>query len=139
MSNIQSHSTSNPTSISQKAATAALQGASEVYPAMVEDLSPKRNLMVKLVNAIDGVHCPSPSGAFYAFLNVTSLLGRQSNKGVIQTPVDLAAYLLDEAKVACVPGEPFGSTSHIRLSYTPTLDTIQRGMDRMKKAIQELT
>jgi len=139
MSNIQSQSTSNPTSISQKAATAALQGASEVYPAMVEDLSPKRNLMVKLVNAIDGVHCPSPSGAFYAFLNVTSLLGRQSNKGVIQTPVDLAAYLLDEAKVACVPGEPFGSTSHIRLSYTPTLDTIQRGMDRMKKAIQELT
>jgi len=139
MSNIQSHSTSNPTSISQKAATAALQGASEVYPAMVEDLSPKRNLMVKLVNAIDGVHCPSPSGAFYAFLNVTSLLGRQSNKGVIQTPVDLAAYLLDEAQVACVPGEPFGSTSHIRLSYTPTLDTIQRGMDRMKKAIQELT
>ena len=139
MAIIQSQSTSNPTSISQKAATAALQGASQVYPAIVEDLTPKRNLMVKLANSIEGMHCPTPSGAFYAFPNVSSLLGRKSSKGVIQSPADLAAYLLDEAQVACVPGEPFGSTSHIRFSYTPTLETIQQGMDRIKKAIQGLT
>jgi aspartate aminotransferase len=139
MTIIQSQSTSNPTSISQKAAAAALQGASQVYPAIVKDLTPKRNLMVKLANSIEGMHCPTPSGAFYAFPNVSSLLGRKSSKGVIQSPADLAAYLLDEAQVACVPGEPFGSTSHIRFSYTPALETIQRGMERIKNAIQSLT
>ena len=139
MSNIQGQSTSNPTSISQKAAVAGLQGGSSFFDDMVKDLRPKRDLVVEQLNSIPGVTCPTPSGAFYAYPNVSGLLGRRHSKGTIATPADLATYLLQEAHLACVPGEPFGSPLHLRLSYTPTMETVQKGMERFRSAVQALS
>ncbi len=139
MATIQSQSTSNPTSISQKAAVAALQKGTPFFTELLADLSPKRRLMVDTLNAIPGIICPTPAGAFYAFPNVSGLLGKRHATGTITTPADLATYLLNEAHIACVPGEPFGSPHHLRLTYTPTLDTIERGLKRFKEAIQALT
>ncbi len=139
MSKIQGQSTSNPTSIAQKASVAALHGGSGFFEEMVNDLRPKRDLMIKQLNAMPGVTCPTPSGAFYAYPNVSGILGRRYTNVTISTPAELATYLLEEAHLACVPGEPFGSPTHLRLSYTPSMDTIQRGMERFRSAIQVLS
>ena len=80
-----------------------------------------------------------PTGAFYAFPNVSGLFSRAHAGGKIQTAADLAAYLLQDAKVAVVPGEPFGSASHIRLSYATSMEAITRGLDRMELALTKLT
>ena len=95
--------------------------------------------MVERLNAMPGVRCRIPTGAFYAFPNVRGLLGKLSPSGTIKTPTDLANYLLQEFKVAVVPGEPFGSTQHIRLSYATSMETIVRGMDRLDTAFKHLT
>ncbi len=139
MTNIQSQSTSNPTSISQKAATAALLDDTQCYTGLVNDLGANRRIVVDALNAMPGVTCPAPAGAFYAFPNVSGILGKHHATGTIRTPSDLAAYLLHDAHLACVPGEPFGSTHHIRLTYTPTLETVQRGVTRLNRAIQALS
>ncbi len=138
MAMIQSQSTSNPTSISQKAAVAALRDGTPFFEELLADLSPKRRLMIDTLNAIPGMTCPTPAGAFYAFPNVSGILGKRHANGTIATSGDLATYLLHEAHVACVPGEPFGSPHHLRLTYTPTLDSIERGLKRVAKAIQAL-
>ena len=139
MSKIQGQSTSNATSISQKAAVVALNGGSAFFEEMVKDLHPKRDLVVQQLNAIPGVTCPTPSGTFYAYPNVAGLLGRRHSGGTISTAADLATYLLEEVHLACVPGEPFGSPSHLRLSYTPTIEIIKKGMERLRSAIDALT
>lgn len=139
MSVIQSQSTSNPTSISQKAAVAALRDGTPFFKELLADLIPKRRLMVDTLNAIPGITCPTPAGAFYAFPNVSGILGKRHANGTITTSADLATYLLHEAHVACVPGDPFGSQHHLRLTYTPTLDAIERGLKRVEQAILALT
>jgi len=138
MGHIQSQSTSNPTSISQKAAVAALKGPQDCIQQMVEDLNQQRQFMVKRLNDLPSVQCDLPAGAFYAFPNIKGFLGRHHAHGVIQSPSDLANFLLAEGNVACVPGEPFGSHVHLRLSYTPHLDVIKQGMDHFEEAIQRL-
>ena len=80
-----------------------------------------------------------PAGAFYAFPNVSGLFGRRHAKGLIASAGDLGTYLLDEARVATVPGEPFGSPSHLRLSYATSMEAITRGLDRMEAAVRQLT
>lgn len=139
MSVIQSQSTSNPTSISQKAAVAALRDGTPFFKELLTDLTPKRRLMVDTLNAMPGITCSTPAGAFYAFPNVSGILGKQHANGTITTSADLATYLLHEAHVACVPGDPFGSPHHLRLTYTPTLDAIERGLKRVEQAIRALT
>ena len=139
MSVIQSQSTSNPTSISQKAAVAALRDGTPFFKELLTDLTPKRRLMVDTLNAMPGITCSTPAGAFYAFPNVSGILGKQHANGTITTSADLATYLLREAHVACVPGDPFGSPHHLRLTYTPTLDAIERGLKRVEQAIRALT
>ena len=139
MANIQGQSTSNPTSIAQKAAVAALRGGDRFIREMVEALFQQRNYIVDRLNRIQGISCPMPPGAFYAFPNVSGLLGTRHSNGTITSPTDLVHYLLAEAKVGCVPGEPFGGQSHIRLSYTPTLETIERGMDHFETAVKALS
>ncbi len=139
MSVIQSQSTSNPTSISQKAAVAALRDGTPFFKELLADLTPKRRLMVDTLNAMPGVTCPTPAGAFYVFPNVSGILGKQHANGTITTSADLATYLLHEAHVACVPGNPFGSPHHLRLTYTPTLEAIERGLKRVEMAIRALT
>lgn len=138
MANIQSQSTSNPSSISQKAAVAALEIGTAFTEHMVTEFDRRRRLMVERLNKIPGIHCGMPSGAFYAFPNVSGILGRRHRSGPINTPTDLATFLLEEARVVVVPGEPFGSAAHIRLSYATSLDAIARGLDRIETALGSL-
>lgn len=139
MANIQSQSTSNPTSISQKAAVAALREGAPFTQQMLNEFDRRRRKMVERLNGMPGVTCPLPTGAFYAFPNVSGLFDRTHATGSIRTSTDLATYLLQEAKVALVPGEPFGSTFHVRLSYATSMEAITRGMDRMATALTKLT
>ncbi|MCS6898096.1 MAG: pyridoxal phosphate-dependent aminotransferase [Nitrospira sp.] len=138
MANIQSQSTSNPCSIAQKAAVAALKLGEPFTKQMVAEFDRRRKVMVDRLNHIPGITCRMPTGAFYAFPNVAGLLGRHGPDGPIKSPQDLADYLLKHAHVAVVPGEPFGSKEHIRLSYATSLETIHRGLDRLTEAVQKL-
>lgn len=139
MANIQSQSTSNPCSISQKAAVTALRGDETFTKMMVAEFDRRRHVMVERLNVMPGVRCRMPSGAFYTFPNIGGLLGRKGPGGTIASPTDLANYLLHDAKVAVVPGEPFGSSKHIRLSYATSMETIARGMSRLETAFKALT
>ena len=107
MATIQSQSTSNPCSISQKAAVAALRLGEPFTRTMVEEFSRRRTTIVNGLNKIPGVSCSMPSGAFYAFPNVKGLLGKRGPSGVLKTPNDVANYLLHEAKLAVVPAGTF--------------------------------
>jgi aspartate aminotransferase len=139
MANIQSQSTSNPCSISQKAAVAALKLGGPFTEKMVIEFDRRRRVIIERLNAIPGVSCRLPGGAFYAFPNIGGILGRQGPTGAIQSPHDMAQYLLKEARVAVVPGEAFGSRTHIRLSYATGMETIQRGIQRIAEAFQKLS
>jgi len=139
MANIQSQSTSNPCSISQKAAVAALKLGGPFTERMVVEFDRRRKVMVDRLNRIPGVTCRMPGGAFYAFPNIGGVLGRRGPDGPIQSPQAFADYLLKHAQVAVVPGEPFGSREHVRLSYATSMDAIQRGLDRIATAVEKLT
>jgi len=139
MASIQSQSTSNPCSVSQKAAVAALKLGGPFTEKMVIEFDRRRRFMVDALNRIPGVSCQMPSGAFYAFPNISGVLGRQGPLGPIASPQQLANHLLTEAHVAVVPGEPFGSRDHIRLSYATSMEMIQKGLDRLAKALGRLS
>ncbi|MCX5835739.1 MAG: aminotransferase class I/II-fold pyridoxal phosphate-dependent enzyme, partial [Deltaproteobacteria bacterium] len=136
---IQSQSTSNPTSISQMAAIAALDGNQDNVSEMVGQFKNRRDIIVGKLNAIPGITCMSPQGAFYVFPDVSLLLGRSYRSTTISTSSDLAAYLLDEAGVAVIPGADFGHDRHIRLSYATSLNKIEEGMERIKIAVMKLS
>ncbi|MEK7272144.1 MAG: pyridoxal phosphate-dependent aminotransferase [Nitrospirota bacterium] len=138
MTNIQSQSTSNPTSISQKAAVEALTGTQDFILKMVSEFDKRRKYMVERLNNIKGVSCIKPVGAFYAFPNVSSYYGRSFKGNSIKSSMDLSAYLLDEAKVAVVPGAAFGDDRYIRLSYATSMENIQKGLDRIENALSNL-
>jgi aspartate aminotransferase len=139
MANIQSQSTSNPCSISQKAAVAALKLGGPFTEKMVAEFDRRRKVMVGRLNTMPGVTCRMPTGAFYAFPNIGGILGRRGPTGPIASPHELAQYLLKDVHVAVVPGEPFGSQQHIRLSYATSMESIERGMDRIAAAFGKLT
>lgn len=139
MANIQSQSTSNATSISQKAAVAAINAGDEFPSRMVKEFDRRRRLMVQRLNQMPGVRCRLPQGAFYAFPNVSGVLRRRGPQGPLTTPADLATYLLTEARIAVVPGEPFGSAAHVRLSYATSYEAVATGMDRMEAALRKLS
>jgi len=136
---LQSQNTSNPTSISQMAAIAALDGNQDNVSEMVGHFKNRRDIIVGKLNAIPGITCMSPQGAFYVFPDVSLLLGRSYRSTTISTSSDLAAYLLDEAGVAVIPGADFGHDRHIRLSYATSLDKIEEGMERIKIAVMKLS
>ncbi|MDP3297853.1 MAG: pyridoxal phosphate-dependent aminotransferase [Thermodesulfovibrionia bacterium] len=138
MTNIQSQSTSNPTSISQKAAVEALTGTQDFISKMVSEFDKRRKYMVERLNNIKGVSCIKPVGAFYAFPNVSSYYGRSFKGNSIKSSMDLSTYLLDEAKVAVVPGAAFGDDRYIRLSYATSMENIQKGLDRIESALSNL-
>jgi aspartate aminotransferase len=138
MGNIQSQSTSNPCSISQKAAVAALRSGEAFTRQMVAEFDRRRRVIIEGLNKISGISCRMPNGAFYAFPNIKGVLGRQGPSGPVNTPTELAAYLLKEAQIAVVPGEPFGSQEHIRLSYATSMEMIKRGLDRLELALKKL-
>lgn len=138
MSNLQSHSTSNPTSFAQKGALAAISGPQDSVIKMRSEFKKRRDYMIKKLNQIPGISCTKPSGTFYLFPNVSGILGRSFNKEKIRNSLDLTEFLLKEAKVAVVPGVAFGAENYIRLSYATSMDNIIKGVDRLKKAISKL-
>jgi aspartate aminotransferase len=138
MTKIQSQSTSNPCSITQKAAVEALNGPQDFLPVMVAEFDKRRKYIVERLNAIPGFSCPTPVGAFYAFPRVSPIYGKSFKGKQIKGSADLAAYLLDEAKVAVVSGDAFGADEYIRLSYATSMATIEKGLDRIVKAVSEL-
>ena len=135
---IQSQSTSNPTSIAQAAALEAIQGPQEDVAIMVGEFAKRRNVVVERLNAISGVQCLKPQGAFYVFPNIAAFIGKNVNGKSLTSPCDIADYLLEEAKVAAVPGEDFGSNAHIRLSYATSLENIEEGCRRMRDAFAKI-
>jgi aspartate aminotransferase len=138
MANIQSQSTSNPTSISQKAAAEALRGPQDFIQTMNAEFDKRRRYMVERLNKITGITCLMPVGAFYAFPRVSSLYGKSVNGKVIKNSSDFSAYLLEQAKVALVSGDAFGADSYIRLSYATSMENIRKGLDRIETAVQML-
>ena len=136
---IQSQSTSNATSIAQWAALEAIRGPQEELAPMVREFHKRRNVIVDKLNAVDGIHCLKPQGAFYVFPNIAALLGKTGNGKRLGSPCDVADYLLDEAKVAGVPGEDFGSNEHIRFSYATSLQDIEKGCARIREAVAKLS
>ena len=138
MANIQSQSTSNPCSISQKAALEALRGPQDFIKTMNVEFDKRRKYMVERLNRIPGISCLMPVGAFYAFPNVAGLYGKSIQGKTMKNSSDLAAYLLEEAKVALVSGDAFGADPYIRLSYATSMENIQKGLDRIEKAVSAL-
>jgi aspartate aminotransferase len=135
--NYQSQNTSNPTSISQKAAVAALRGTQEPIKTMTAEFERRRNVIVDMLNDIPGITCSKPHGAFYVFPNTSGLYGRSFMGRMINSSVDLAEYLLDIADVAIVPGAPFGDDDHIRLSYATSMNNIEEGLKRIQQSLRE--
>ncbi|MBI4413607.1 MAG: pyridoxal phosphate-dependent aminotransferase [candidate division NC10 bacterium] len=138
MDTFQSQVTSNPTSIAQRAAVAALTGPQDCVRAMRAAFAERRDAIVAALNGVPGVSCVLPGGAFYAFPNVAGCLRRRAGDRVLRTSADLAEYLLDEAKIAVVPGGEFGSDTHLRLSYANSTENIVEGVRRMGEALRRL-
>jgi len=136
MTKIQSQSTSNPTSISLKATTEALNGPKDEMEKMRQEFEKRRNYIVEKLNSIDGIKCVKPNGAFYVFPNISKLLGKKYSNKRINTDVELCEYLLDNARIAVVPGSAFGLPGYIRLSYATSMENIIEGISRLEKAVQ---
>ena len=134
MGKLQSHSTSNPTSISQKAAVEALSGPQDSIPVMLAEYRKRRDFVVPRLRRIPGVTCNMPEGAFYAYPNISCALGKSG----INTTLDFADRLLKDAFVAVVPGEAFGTDQHIRISYATSMTELERGLDRLQKFIEKI-
>ena len=134
MGRIQSHSTSNPTSISQAAGVRALEGCEDAVRTMYEAYVERRAWLVPALDAIPGVQCSAPDGAFYVFPRVSDLYARSGMKG----SMDLCGWLLDDARVAAVPGAAFGADDYIRISYATSMERIREGVDRIRRAVESL-
>lgn len=136
MSNIQSHTTSNPTSISQYAAVEALRGDQSTIKEMILEFKNRRNYMVERINSINNLSCMKPSGAFYVMVNISKLLGKTVDGEVISNSLDFSRVLLEKEKVAVIPGSAFGVDNFIRLSYATSMENIQNGLDRIEKFVK---
>ena len=130
---VQSQSTSNPTSIAQYAALEAMRGTMDTVPVMLAEYTARRKRIVEGLRAIPGVTCEWPGGAFYAFPNVSAHLG-ESKDALAKNCTALAKLLLEQAHVALVPGEAFGAPGFLRLSYATSLERIEEGLRRLRKA-----
>jgi aspartate aminotransferase len=139
MTKIQSQSTSNPNSVAQKAAVEALCGPQDSVERMRQVFEGRRDYIVGRLNAMPGVSCARPGGAFYVFPNLGRYLGRKSPGGAeLTTSKELAAWLIDEAKIAVVPGAEFGLEGFLRLSYAISMEAIEKGCDRLEAALRGL-
>lgn len=131
--NLQSHLTSNVNNIAQRAALAALTGPMDDVISMKEAFDRRRQTIVEGLNAIDGIEVPTPQGAFYAYADVRGLLGKNIAGSTPETSADLAELILHHAKVAVVPGEAFGPSGYLRLSYALGDTDLAEGIDRLQK------
>jgi len=131
---LQSHSTSNPTSISQKAALEALTGPQDSVGIMLAEYAKRRKFVIDQLRAIPGVKCAEPGGAFYAYPNISAAFGR----GGINDSVDFSARLLEKAHVAVTPGEAFGTNDHVRISYATSMEQLDKGLKRIHEFMTSL-
>lgn len=132
MLKLQSHSTSNPCSVSQKAAVEALRGSQDSVPLMLAEYRKRRDFVIDRLRNIPGVRCAEPKGAFYAYPNISAAFGDGA-----QNTTQFAEKLLKEAHVAVVPGEAFGTGRHVRISYATSMHELERGLDRIHRFIAE--
>jgi aspartate/methionine/tyrosine aminotransferase len=135
--NHQSHLSSNVSNVSQRAAIAALNGDLSAVHKMGEAFDRRRKLIVKLLNEIPGVQCPTPTGAFYVYPSVKGVLGKEIRGKRPTTSAELAALILDEVEVAVVPGEAFGPSGYLRFSYATSDEDIIEGVTRIKNLLSE--
>ncbi len=139
VSKIQSQETSAPSSISQAAGLAAYTNDLDEVHAMRDEFKKRRDFMVSSLNAIDGVDCFTPGGAFYVFPNIAAHLGKSSPDGnKIETSTDLCLYLLDDFGLAVVPGDAFGEPDGLRMSYAASVEDLEEAMNRFKKGLNSL-
>jgi aspartate aminotransferase len=138
MTKVQSQSTSNPNSIAQKAAVAALNGPQDSIQTMLRAFDERRRYLLQRLNGITGVHCDMPGGAFYAFPDFDYYFDTKTEGTTIKGSTDLCDYLLTEARVALVPGIAFGDDNFVRFSYATGLETIKQGLDRIEGALGKL-
>lgn len=137
MNNLAGQSTSNPTSIAQKASVEAFSGPQDKVNEMVVEFKKRRDFICKELNNINGISCLVPDGAFYVFPDISYYFGKEYKNGKIENSVDFADFLLNEAKVAVVPGIEFGSDKNIRISYATSMHDIKEGIKRIKGKLEE--
>jgi aspartate aminotransferase len=135
--NLQSHATSNVANVSQRAAIAALRGDLSAVAEMREAFDRRRRTIVRMLNEIDGVVCPVPEGAFYAYPSVEGVLGRPIRGRTPTTSAELAEIILEEVEVAVVPGEAFGPSGYLRLSYALGDEDLAEGVGRIQRLLAE--
>jgi len=133
MLKLQSHATSNPTSVAQKAAVEALSGPQDSVETMLAEYRKRRDFVVSRLRAMPGVRCAEPKGAFYAYPNIGIALGKNGTSSTVH----FAEKLLAHAAVAVVPGEAFGTERHVRISYATSMHELRRGLDRLERFIVE--
>lgn len=134
MMKLQSHSTSNPTSIAQKGALEAMRGTQESIPVMLAEYRRRRDFVIDRLRQIEGVSIVMPKGAFYAYPNISVAY----RSGKVKDSLDFSTQLLEKAHVAVVPGEAFGTAEHIRISYATSMEELARGLDRLHKFIDSV-
>lgn len=139
MGSVQSHATSNANSIAQKAAVVALTGQQDCVEEMKAAFAKRRDAMVEKIVAIPGLSCIEPTGAFYVFMNVSSLFGKSHQDRAIDSSDTFAALLLESVNVAVVPGTGFGAPAYVRLSYALSMEQVMAGMNRIEQFIKGLT
>ena len=138
MSNIQSHATSNPNSIAQKASVTALDGSKQDIVMMRNEYLKRRDYMVERINSISGISCLKPQGAFYVMMNVSRLFEKEFRGTIIKNSEVFAELLLENAKVAVVPGSGFGIEGYVRLSYATSISNIAEGIRRIENFVGEI-
>ena len=139
MAKVQSQSTSNPCSISQAATVAALTGTQDFLRERASVFQERRDLVVRMLSAAEGLTCPTPEGAFYVYPSIAGCIGKQTPSGkVISTDEDFVTYLLEEYGVAAVQGEAFGLSPHFRVSYATSTEALTEACGRIQEACAKL-
>ncbi|GER04320.1 hypothetical protein JCM17846_20020 [Iodidimonas nitroreducens] len=139
MAKLQSQTTSNPCSISQAAAVAALNGPQDFIAKRARAFQERRDLVVRLLNEAEGISCPLPDGAFYVYPSIAGLIGKSTPDGKrIETDLDFSTYLLEQESVAAVHGEAFGLSPHFRVSYATSSDILREACTRIQRACASL-
>lgn len=136
---VQGQSTTNPAAVSQYAAIAALTDDQAPIEEMRRAFAERRRVVIDGLNAIEGISCREPEGAFYAFPNVSALLGRTAGDAVLEDDLMVATWLLESARCALVPGSAFGAPGFLRMSYATSMDNIQTGLSRIREAVAQLS
>ncbi|MBU3098870.1 MULTISPECIES: pyridoxal phosphate-dependent aminotransferase [Clostridium] len=138
MSNIQSHTTSNPNSIAQYASVEALSGEQDDVHSMIKQFKLRRNYMVERINSINNLSCIEPEGAFYVMVNISSILNKLIDGKMIKDSISFSKLLLEKEKVAVIPGIAFGAENFIRLSYATSMENIKQGLNRIESFVSNI-